>query len=197
MRISASMPDAEQAEQAEKAELRRACLALRRRMPADEKRRADASIVRQIAALPAFCRASAVFLYAPLWDEPDLLALCAADRRFAFPVCTPGGLLVFRFAAPSDLQPGAYGISEPGGDRPIAAADADTVCLVPGLAFAADGTRLGRGGGYYDRFLAGFPGTSVGICYANLCFSALPHVPHDRRVNLTVNEREVINHADA
>ena len=86
MRISAPMPDAEQAE---KAELRRACLALRRRTPADEKRRADASIVRQIAALPAFCRASAVFLYAPLWDEPDLLALCAATAGSRFRSARP------------------------------------------------------------------------------------------------------------
>lgn len=181
----------------EKVALRRDCLALRRQMTATEKQDADAAIVRQIRSLPVFLHASAVFLYAPLRDEPDLLALCAANGSVAFPVCTRDRQLTFRFSAPDRLQSGAYGIPEPDRTCRIAVADADTVCLVPSLALAADGTRLGRGGGYYDRFLAGFPGTSIGVCYAALCLPTLPHASHDRRVNLTVNEKEVIKHDNA
>ncbi len=57
--------------------------------------------------------------------------------------------------------------------------------LVPGVAFTADGRRLGRGGGYYDRFLAMLPPTvhRVGICHSRQIRSDLPTEPHDVRVH--------------
>ena len=58
------------------------------------------------------------------------------------------------------LQPGAYGIPEPPADRPAAdpGGYAATLALIPCLAAGTDGVRLGRGGGYYDRFLAQYKG---------------------------------------
>ena len=62
--------------------------------------------------------------------------------------------------------------------------------LVPGLAFTADGHRLGRGGGYYDRLLASCPARTrrIGICFATQIVAALPTEPHDQCVERVITE---------
>ena len=63
------------------------------------------------------------------------------------------------------------------------------LALVPGLAFDAAGFRLGYGGGFYDTFLADFPGTTVGLCRTcQLSAVPLPRGPYDLPVGLVVTE---------
>lgn len=56
--------------------------------------------------------------------------------------------------------------------------------IVPGLAFTADGQRLGQGGGHYDRFLVRLRANclTVGVCFREQLFETLPTEPHDLRV---------------
>jgi 5-formyltetrahydrofolate cyclo-ligase len=65
---------------------------------------------------------------------------------------------------------------------------------VPGVLFARNGARLGRGGGHYDRLLArAAPGAlRIGICYADRLRDALPVDPHDAFVDIIVTELEVL-----
>lgn len=60
--------------------------------------------------------------------------------------------------------------------------------VVPGVAFAPIGSRLGRGRGYYDRYLAqpGFRAATVGVCYRHQLVDDLPAEPHDRPVGCVV-----------
>ena len=70
---------------------------------------------------------------------------------------------------------------------------ADTVVIVPGLAFDRQGNRLGRGGGYYDRFLANpamFDATLVGVGWSLQLVPRIPSEPHDVPVNWVCNERD-------
>jgi 5-formyltetrahydrofolate cyclo-ligase len=57
--------------------------------------------------------------------------------------------------------------------------------LIPGLAFTRKGERLGRGGGYYDRFLArvGLRAVKLGICFKEQLLEELPIESHDARVD--------------
>lgn len=78
-----------------------------------------------------------------------------------------------------DLQEGAYGILEPNG---ALFTDYDTidVAIVPGMAFDAEGYRLGRGKGYYDRFLARVPYLyKIGLCFSWQMVDKVPHDKHD------------------
>jgi len=64
------------------------------------------------------------------------------------------------------------------------------VVIVPGLAFAVDGRRLGQGGGHYDRFLPRLRAEclTIGVCYAEQLVADLPNDTHDVAVHLVVTD---------
>jgi 5-formyltetrahydrofolate cyclo-ligase len=82
------------------------------------------------------------------------------------------------------LAEGSFGISEPQCGEPCRAEEIDLM-IVPGVAFTASGDRLGRGKGYYDKYLSrkGFRAYCVGVCYAHQKVEQLPVEPHDRQMD--------------
>ena len=65
------------------------------------------------------------------------------------------------------------------------------VCIVPALGFDREGFRLGYGKGCYDRFLSGFRGVKIGICYENCVYDLLPHGFYDIPADLIVTENGI------
>lgn len=123
--------------------------------------------------------------YAALPGEPDLGALHDACRgtSLVYPlVRAERGLSFHRVNDPNDLVEGSYGIMEP---SPALHAELDVGdidgFLCPGLAFDLAGTRLGRGGGFYDRALEGArpDARRVGVGFAAQVAAALPRESHD------------------
>ncbi len=185
--------------QEKKASLRSHFSALRKAKTVEEKKAADDALCRTIATLPCFQNADTVFFYAPLASEPDLLPLAELCLRqgkaVAFPVshmedCT---LSFHTVSSLNDLSVGAYGIREPARSLPICRGTDRSLCLTPGLAFDQCGTRLGYGKGYYDRFLADFPGISLGVVYHSNLTDRLPCGPHDRKVHMIITEQKVFS----
>jgi 5-formyltetrahydrofolate cyclo-ligase len=86
---------------------------------------------------------------------------------------------------------GHYGIKEPLSPTPFPMNQIDLIA-VPGVAFDRAGNRLGRGGGYYDRLLDGFPGVSVAVAFSFQILHQIPHEAHDRPVDSLITEREII-----
>jgi 5-formyltetrahydrofolate cyclo-ligase len=88
-------------------------------------------------------------------------------------------------SALSDLSPGKFGIREPAAGESPKTLD---LIVVPGLAFTSDGHRLGRGTGFYDRFLSTVPGNTVkvGVCFAFQLLPEIPHIDHDVKVDALV-----------
>ena len=81
-----------------------------------------------------------------------------------------------------------YGMLEPGADHPLVEPAQIDLALVPALAYDIRCMRMGRGGGYYDRYLADFPSVTVGLCRDALLQKKIPAEPHDRPVGLVVTE---------
>lgn len=104
----------------------------------------------------------------------------------------------FEIASLDDVSVGYKGILEPAQHltRSISPDDADyaaSVCLVPALAFDRRGFRLGYGGGYYDRFLATYPGTPIGLARASqISEEDLPCDRYDQRVRFVATEAGVL-----
>jgi len=142
-----------------------------------------------------------VALFGGLRNEPDLitgLVPWLVERGWRVVLFAVEGveLLPFRVTGHHDLKRGMLGIWEPVAD-PLHAVRPEelTLILVPGLAFSQeDGSRLGRGGGFYDRFLEGLAPSikKVGIAFDLQITKSLPtHLSLDQKVDIIVSESEI------
>ena len=154
---------------AEKAELRRRARQYLRELSPQVRRASDDALFARFLALPQVEAADTLLLYHGMGGEPDtarlLPALWARGRAVCLPRCLPGHGLEARLVRPdSALIPHPYGMLEPGEDCPLVGKDAIGLVLVPGLAFDPSGSRLGQGGGFYDRWLADYAGCTAALC---------------------------------
>lgn len=171
--------------------LRRELIERRGAMDKTAKAAADEDIFGQLK--PLVDKADAVFTYASTDIEVDTRRLIAYCLERGIPVALPVSgdteLSFYYINDVSELKKGRFGIDEPPADRP-ASADESTLCIVPALCADGEGLRLGYGRGYYDRFLSGFAGKSVIICYSAFK-REVPAEPHDIRANFTVFDRQM------
>ena len=122
-----------------------------------------------------------IMLYSALPDEVPTQALMAElvaqGKTVLLPrVINEKDMELRCYTGPQDLYKGAYGILEPTGER-YTDYEAIDVAIVPGMAFDAEGHRLGRGKGYYDRFLSRVPYLyKIGLCFS---WQIVDHVPCD------------------
>ena len=177
----------------EKRALRRQVLSARASIDGADKQRLDAALCRAVTAHPAFGRATMLLVYLPTRGEPDLTAVIReAWRRgipAALPRCEGGVMRFFSFTPETVLAPDQYGISSPAENtQEITSFPTGTLCILPGLAAGEDGTRLGYGGGYYDRFLAAFEGKTLFPLYHRFLFPTLPTEAQDRPADFVVTE---------
>ena len=176
---------------AAKSALRDRVLARRRARPVAE--RAAATAAATTALLQGLTGTRTLAAFAPEEVEPGYGRLPDAytqlGARVLLPV-VPDGDRELRWAVDTGrLAPGRFGLLEPVGPRlgPTAIGTADVV-VVPALAVARDGARLGRGGGYYDRALRHVhpDAVLVALVFDDELVDELPVEAHDRRVTAVV-----------
>ena len=141
----------------EKTELRRLIRQKKRALTPEQIETASDRLAERLFRHPLYRQARTVYLYLSCNQEvrsaPILRRALADGKRVAAP-CVEGERLRFRLlTADTPLVPDAFGAPEPLGSPLVD--DPTALVLLPGLAFGADGARLGYGGGFYDRLLAG------------------------------------------
>lgn len=167
--------------------------------PAERMERGARAQAR-LAETPEFKSARTVMIFNSDATEIDthelVLASLESGKRVGLPRTEKGSrvLQVLEILdVRRDLERSRFGFKEPLSVLPTIAPESLQLILVPGRAFDAEGNRLGRGGGYYDRFIAGLDGPRlVALAFDCQVVDAVPHEAHDRPVDMVLTEERVI-----
>ena len=185
----------------EKERLRRALREKERRLTRAALSASDRLLTERFLALPEVTAARTVLLYSSMGAEPDtgalLEELTARGKRVALPRCLPERRMETRQYLPEiPLIRHKFGMMEPGEKHPIIEKEEIDLILVPAQTYDAHGMRLGKGGGYYDRYLSDFSGWTVGLCRDVLLQEQVPAEVHDLPVELVLTETQVFRRGE-
>lgn len=165
------------------------------------------SVCKRVLAMDAFVNSDTIMMYLPLPKEVDVSAIALRCFQTGRTVCVPRvdwerkrmtAIEVRDFE--TGLRETRNGVREPAVGRPIPLEQIGLV-LAPGLAFDALGSRLGRGGGFYDRFLSGDPSNerlrsarwfTAGVCFDFQVVERVPTDELDIRLDAVVTDRRLI-----
>lgn len=166
-----------------KSELRSEIKALKATFSAEELATLSADIAENIINDADVRAAKTIVAYHSLPDEVDTHALIdsllADEKTVLLPVVKADDMELREYRGRESLHKGAFGILEPQG-TPFLEYEKIDVVLVPGVAFDAAGHRLGRGKGYYDRFLPkATNAVKIGVCFPFQVVNTIPFEPHD------------------
>lgn len=155
---------------AQKSALRATMRTKLQELGADDRHGRSNRIVEQIIGASEWQEADNVTLFEPMRSEPDIRQL----REFATEAGKQFAVIPRSALSESDVE---FAITP-------------TLVFVPGLAFTREGQRLGRGAGFYDRFLTGRGANAVkiGICFEFQIVDSLPSEPHDVVLDAVVTD---------
>ena len=154
----------------------------------EERLRKSLVIQERLFALPEFLNSKTILFYVSFDGEVETSEMMKQARKIGKIIVLPYILKQERQLIPvlnkrlEDLEVGPYGIKQPSYDPELCVAPEDLdLCVVPGVAFDRARHRLGRGAGYYDRFLSTLsPRThTIGLAFQFQMFDCLPTQEHD------------------
>jgi 5-formyltetrahydrofolate cyclo-ligase len=166
----------------------------RRALSIAELNAAEGAVAAALREVPAFAASPIVLAYVD--DDGEVPTgrvvetAFACSKRVFLPRLIGETMIFAEHRRGADLRPGAYGLREPIGEPLEARDQKDALAFVPLLAWDASGSRLGRGGGHYDRAFAGStrPACLVGLGYSFQQCAELPRDLWDLRLDWVVSE---------
>ena len=191
-------------EQATKIELRKALLQKRAHLTKEQVQSSSELVTRQLLAYDspareAFSKAQCVMGFLAFGKELSVDAILAEALAQGKLVCVPfitsaTEFVAVRLCSFDNFALDRYGIRTVQPPLEIIEPQAIDFVLVPGVAFGRDGSRMGMGAGYYDRFLPQLreQTVTVGVAYAALLQEHLPCDEHDQKMQLLVSESGVL-----
>lgn len=180
--------------QEEKQHLRRTIRGLEEQLSPRYLAKSGQAISAHLLAMPEYQAAGTVFCFAGVGREVDtrpiLKHALASGRMLCVPLCiTPGHMELRQVFSLEQLRPGAFGIPEPPAGNPLIPTDQVDFAVLPCVTCDHAGRRLGRGGGYYDRFLTHYRSSAILLCRERLIREEIPVEPHDYPVPWVLTER--------
>jgi 5-formyltetrahydrofolate cyclo-ligase len=197
------MNDAAQLLAQRKKEFRARALRIRDGLSEQQRSEKSRRLIERIIEIPAAGTAGCWFVYVSFKSEVQTQDLIRRLLQQGKTVCVPvidapkKAMMACLLTDPGlDLAPGYKGIPEPLPDRRqrLVAENLIDIVIAPGAAFSEDGSRIGYGGGYYDRFLSNCRALTVGLAFEAQLFDHVPRdCTRDIRINHIVTESRIIN----
>ncbi|MDR2914792.1 MAG: 5-formyltetrahydrofolate cyclo-ligase [Tannerella sp.] len=152
-------------------------------------------ICNRLVQTDVFQKAKCIALYCAMEDEVQTSGLIEEwymTKKIVLPVVSGENIFFFAYTGKNNLVKSAFGINEPVATELISPENID-LFIIPGIAFDYKCNRMGRGKGYYDRYLAGINKPAIGICFD---FQLLEHIPaesHDKKMTLVITEKTTVS----
>ena len=176
----------------EKKKFRENFLQKRDKLSSEQKKNRDYEIAMRLLSCKEYMETKILLCYVSFGSEIDTKAIIHAALVNKKQVAVPKSdtknhtLTFYCISSIEDLVEGNYGILEPKDGCPPVKDFSQSLCLVPALGYDIKGFRVGYGKGFYDRFLAQYTGTSVGLCYNECVTFCCPTEEHDCKVDVLV-----------
>lgn len=153
----------------------------------NDQQQLASTALKHLSAKASFLEAQTVFVYAPqLGREIGFVAKLMAefpDKQYLFPKVDGETMDFCPVEQYADLAPGFSGILEPQKTiHHLPSTMNHSLMLVPSVAVTAEGDRLGQGGGFYDRYLAGHKVKTLAVVPSFAVLDELPTEKHDQRL---------------
>ena len=177
----------------EKNEIRYKIKSLRTLLSESARKTAAEEVFNRLEQTAAFLLADRIMMYHSLPDELytlDFLKKWQGRKRFYLPRVNGVNLEVLPYEE-SRLELGSFHIEEPTGNDVTNPEEIELV-VVPAVAYDKKGKRLGRGKGFYDRFLQHTKATKVGVGYEFQLFEELPSEEHDVPMDIIITQNSTI-----
>lgn len=143
--------------------------------------------------LPVFIAASNIFIYNSLPDEVQTMRFVQKwndTKNFFLPVMKGDSLVFRKFHSHTTFSKASLNVLEPDGDDFTDYSNIDII-IVPGIAFDVNMNRMGRGRGYYDRFLSGMDAIKIGVCFNFQLFDNIPSDIHDIKMDYIITDKHI------
>lgn len=141
-----------------------------------------------------FQSAKHIFIYNSLKDEVstiDFIKRWCADKNFYLPAILEDKMIFKSHQPDTEYKASTLGVKEPINTDIVNHQIADII-IVPGIAFDRKMNRLGRGKGYYDKFLSQTKATKIGICFDFQLLDSIPCNDHDIKMDIIISENDLI-----
>lgn len=157
---------------------------------------ASKTICDAIRQLPEYQQAKTVFCFVSMERELNtstlLDAILADGKTLVVPrVLAMGKMALHPITSLDTLKKSRFGIPEPAEDTPTVSPQDVDFTVVPCLSATLAGARLGRGGGFYDRFLADYTGNTALVCFHQLLLESVPMDSWDVPLPVVVTEKGI------
>lgn len=157
----------------------------------EEKKQKSVRVLEKLEKLEEFVNAKTVMLYWSMDDEVythDFILTYAKSKRIILPSVNGDDLVLKEYLGNDSLVKGeGFGILEPDGCEFDSPEEIDLI-VVPGVAFDKGNNRMGRGRGYYDKFLESTKAYKVGICFDFQLLDEVPTDEHDILMDSVITE---------
>lgn len=154
---------------------------------------ASFSIFQRFIASAEYENAKSIFIYISTPIEVDtkkiLLKAISDGKTVSVPKIFGNTMVPVIVSENSEFEKNKFGILEPKRGEQTKSVD---LCVVPLLAFSKIKARLGRGGGFYDKFLSDFNGKKIAIAFSSQEEDFVPTEENDVYMDMIITEKEII-----